>query len=266
MKLVFNYEIATIKTALLDNLLNELALAKSGVHSVLWLISPWIKDFEFSLRGRRSLAVLLGEPGSSVSLLELLEKYSSYGGEIRLVSYPPHMLFDAECIQRIIQLLEIRKELEKSKVPEITLEELINVINKEINMLTEQVTTHVDVIRFQNSISTLPNSQVYFNERLHAKIILGTNFSMIGSANITPGGFIRNDEVYLIVDDANILKEIKEFCENMIKPEGVRRYFVVNKNHYDIHKKIDKELLEQINMHLKEIPLGIKEVLELSGI
>jgi hypothetical protein len=266
VKLVFNYEIATIKTALFDNLLNELALAKSGAKPVLWLISPWIKDFDFSLRGRRSLAALLGEPGPSISLLKLLEKYANHGGEIILVSYPPHMLFDAECIQRIIQLIEIRKELEKSKVPDIALEELINLINKEITMLTEQVTTHMDVMKFQKSISALPNSKIYFNERLHAKIILGTNFSMIGSANITPGGFIRNDEVYLIVDDAEILKEIREFCENMIKSEGTRRYFVIQKDHYSICKKVDKELIDQIRTHLADMPLGIREVIELSGI
>jgi len=266
LKIVFNYDLGTIKTTVFDNLLSEILLAKAGQKSILWLVSPWIKDFDFPLVGRGGFTPVLSIKAGTITLLDLLKEYSDAGGKIKLVCYPPHLLFDMSLVTRVVELTRVAAQLRKAKILEPAVEENLSLLKSEAAFLADQFSIHGDVIEFINSTAELNGAEIYYNEKLHAKVILGTNFAIVGSANITPGGFIRNDEIYLVVDEERTISDVKMFCENMILAEGVRRFFVKRRSEYRLEEAIGIDLIADIVKEFSNLPLTMRESLVSCGV
>ncbi|WP_048145895.1 phospholipase D-like domain-containing protein [Methanoplanus limicola] len=299
---ILNYpEEESISEHLLDFFCAELIYArmKDKDPNSLWLISPWITESKFSFSSRGCFADLFpGYSRGTIYFSEILNKFLEYGTEINFVCYPPHKLVDIKQIYKyhdsLCKINSICKSNKENKTEteddkQNLIEEIINNSRKELSSAREKAKGKSYVISFIRKIeqNAPPEAKIniYYNERLHAKIILGKNAALFGSANLTHSGFNWNDELLSYETNPVILDRMLKVAGKLSNSEYKDNKKNNNdnsseeKNNGNIWKLASdkysaKEKFEQIIGHAKlekiisseQLPSEIQDILKDCGI
>jgi len=185
-------------------------IINAHVDSQFFIVSPWIRNILFRTSVRGDLRLALSHTPSRISLLKLLEEFLRRGGRLTLVCLPPHRLIYQGDIDSLVQLFRLREIVEN---PNLKL-----TLSSQINKATSSILVNKPMIDF---LATLKKKygervEIIFNERLHAKIYLGEQIAMVGSANITNSGFQYNDEVCVVGCNDEFTSDLKGFVTSII--------------------------------------------------
>ena len=215
MRILSNYEhrfLHTIREAMLDLLLLEIARAESSAPAEIWVVSPWIRNFEFNTGSRGRMRLVQSNMPSRVSLRELLVHFVELGGKLKMVCLPPDELIQASKIRSLARLYGLRGEVQTSDT------ETIGALSKEMERLTEELLTHKPMLDFLAALTRAsnPNVELYYNQNLHAKVYVGTDVVVFGSANLTNRGLTSSDELCAISTDTEVVTQVKRFCADLI--------------------------------------------------
>ena len=131
---------------------------------------------------------------------------------------------NVEGVKILSEAMETNASIEISLITSLTTKNIVNGITEPVALL--ELYKQFDKVR----ISSLG--------RLHAKVYLIDNkIGIITSANLTRGGLINNFEYGVLIDDENLISNIKE---DMLKYRSLGNI-------------LDKSLLEKINEEANEI-------------
>jgi hypothetical protein len=283
-----------ISTQILDFFLAELTYARFAKDHELWLVSPWITECNFDLSDRGVYQDLWpGFSKSSISLSSILKKFVDYQSKINIICRPPHLLVPIENIslfhetkKKIAQIENLFEKLATmhDKISEMTtshrmlksdIKELTSTIRSTfgelrifLDILRRNALGQSDVIAFVKDLQNYnPNKvNIYYNYRLHAKILLGKTAGFFGSANITHSGFNFNDELFFYVTDQNILNELHTIAVRLAQQhEG--EWWKRKSNEYSILREYQRQLTDKSAIDemksSKDFPDDLKAVLEL---
>jgi len=187
---------------LFDIFLNSLIHRKIGDECLLWIISPWLSDINFSFVGRSTLNGVFLVPRKAIRLSEILTNFINYGGTLRLVCRPPHDLIDVDYIRMLFYL-------ESADLPQK---------NAIIYRIVDNIVSQKATIDFVLNLLPYVESEralFRFNEKLHAKILVSKDCALTGSSNMTLSGVYFNLEFNCIITDNENLNKIKEFCNEI---------------------------------------------------
>jgi hypothetical protein len=283
-----------ISTQILDFFLAELTYARFERDHELWLVSPWLTECNFDLSERGVYQDLWpGYGKSSISLSSILKKFIDYQSKINIICRPPHLLVPIENIslfydtkkkmthiENLFDLLGIMydniqdvtmsiKKL-KSDIKELTsnIRSTFGELRIFLDILRRNALGQSDVIAFIKDVQNYNPDKVniYYNYRLHAKILLGKTSGFFGSANITHSGFNFNDELFFYVTDQNILNELHNIAVQLAYQRG-GEWWKKKSNEYSVLREyqrqlIDKSVINEIKSS-KDLPEELKVVLEL---
>ena len=296
-KFLLNYpESERISTQLLDFFWAELVYARSGEEHELWIVSPWITESSFDLSNRGNYRdVFPGFTKSSIPLSHVLKKFIDYQSTINIVCRPPHLLVP---IRNFLVFHDVKKNLTQIEQLFGQLTELQGSIKyltssqrrlkTNIENLTSDIADKCGDLRFllgifrgasrgnSNVIAFLQDVyghgpdrvNIYYNYRLHAKILLGEFGGFFGSANVTHSGFNFNDELLFYVTDKETLETLRDISNRLAQFEGdwwkkkSEKYSVL----YEYRRLVRDEALLREIAGSKELPDDMKEVLELLGV
>ena len=296
-KFILNYpQSERISTFILDFFLAELEYARSADDHELWIVSPWIYDFNFDLSTRGSYDNLWpGYTKSSISFSSILKKFLDYQSTINIVCRPPHKLVPFENFIIFHQTKERMTEIENLFDELLKLEENMKHLTSNQRKLKENILTlteelrnacselrflldffresakgHSDVISFIQDIKQYePNKvNIYYNSRLHAKILLGKVGGFFGSANITHSGFNYNDELFVYTAEKEVLDALHLIVTNLAQSEefGWRKKSSDYSILYEYQKQTGNiELIREI-ARSDDLPEDLREVFEILGI
>jgi phosphatidylserine/phosphatidylglycerophosphate/cardiolipin synthase-like enzyme len=195
----------------------------------LRLVSPWITDFDISLRNRGTLAPHFGAGVESIrlsSLVELIQKTNRFSIVVR----PPHVLFGRGELARLAEIQTTRSSL-ALLADDPAVRTALGLLEREASRLAENIMTHRETLRFIRSVAHLPNVALIFNPNLHAKVLSTSKAAMVGSANFTWSGMNRNDELTLLFADAGTVAKLGAVAAGF----GAR-WFATRAEDYDFRK------------------------------
>ena len=295
-KFLLNYpQNERISTFLLDFFWNELNVARSTKNYELWLISPWITDSYLDLSSKGTFSDLWpGFTKSSLSLKQILKKFLEYDSKIKLVCLPPHSLVSPknlsdfyefkvilnemdnlfkeldEQLEKMVCISSSQKILRERIVKRVSeLKQRMSGLRNYLNRFRQNSKGYSDVLTFiYDLINFKPkNVDVYFNYRLHAKIILGKYGGFIGSANITNRGLNFNDEIFLYITDEELLEELRKICSYLARSENEwwKKRVDEYPAEYEYVRQIGRDKLMKI-INDEDVPKDIKEIFEIIGI
>jgi len=296
-KFILNYpQNERISTFILDFFLAELEYARSADDHELWIVSPWIYDFNFDLSTRGSYDNLWpGYTKSSIPFSSILKKFLDYQSTINIVCRPPHELVPFENFRIFHQTKERMTEIEnlfeellklEGNIRHLTssqkgLKESILNLTKELrdacselrfllDLFRESARGHSNVISFIQNIKRYePNKvNIYYNYRLHAKILLGKLGGFFGSANITHSGFNYNDELFAYTAEKEILDALHIIVTNLAQSKEFwwRKKSTAYSILYEYQRQTGNlELIKEI-ARSDDLPEDLREVFELLGI
>ena len=185
-------------------------IMNAQVGSELFIVSPWIRNILFQTSVRGDLRLALSHAPSRISLLKLLEEFLRRGGRVTIVCLPPHRLVYQRDVDSLVQFFRLREIMED---PDLKL-----ALSSQIDKATSSILVNKPMIDF---LATLKKKygervEIIYNERLHAKIYLGRQFAIVGSANITNSGFQYNDEICVVGSDDEFTSTLKGFVMSII--------------------------------------------------
>ena len=236
-RLICNYpKRESISEQLLDFFSAELIYARTQRDHNLWLVSPWITESEFALSSRGNFADLFpGHSYAAISFSEMLKRFLDYGSTLHVVCYPPHLHVNIKQIQayqemktRFDAISSLLRSIETAQLvltetagregtlpverDLATLQRLFSEMRPELDRAREKAKGRSNVVSFVKDLQRYAPSQVkiYYNERLHAKMIIGKYAGLFGSANLTHSGFNENDELFAYETDPEILTRMRD--------------------------------------------------------
>jgi len=297
VKFILNYpQNERISTFILDFFLAELEYARSADDHELWIVSPWIYDFNFDLSTRGSYDNLWpGYTKSSIPFSSILKKFLDYQSTINIICRPPHELIPFENFKIFHQTKERIVEIEKLFKDLLELEENIRPLSFEQKRLKESILSltkelqdtcselrflldhfresakgHSNVISFIQNIKRYAPDKVniYYNYRLHAKILLGKLGGFFGSANITHRGFNYNDELLAYTAEKEILDALHIIVVKLAQSEEFwwRKKSTAYSILYEYQKQAGNlELIKEMTRS-DDLPEDLREIFELLGI
>jgi hypothetical protein len=290
-----NYpETERISTWVFDFFCAELICARHTENHEMWLVCPWISDNSFDMSGRGPYEDLFPDSeGSQLSLLAVLKRFLDYGTKVHIICYPPHKLvyirpiYDycrtfrklEELEQSLEHLTELHKQIpnesEPQKIANRDIEVQIKDIRDRIKWFTRakvqtslRQSSRLPVLRFLKDLKQYRSELVhyYYNERLHAKIILGKTGAFYGSANITQSGLNYNEELASFTNDPDKMQDLHRVIQNLVyQPKTFwkwpeERYSYTRALQRDIEEYKLKEIL------VSSLPSEMAESLSLLGI
>lgn len=285
-----------ISMKLLDFFLTELVYARSTKDHELWVVSPWITESNFDLSTRGNYEDLFpGFTKSSISLSQVLKKFIDFQTTINIVVRPPHLLVPIQNFLRFHntkkKLVQIEQafgklgKLQEQIIPlsssQKELKTRIENLTSEIEGLCGQLRVVLDIFRgfskgqsrvisfIQDIYGYEPDRvNIYYNYRLHAKILLGKFGGFYGSANVTHSGFNYNDELFSYVTDEKEIEILRRISNTLAQSENewwkkkLNRYSLW----YEYRRRVGNETLLREIVTSKEFPSDMKEVLDLLGL
>lgn len=284
-----------ISTFLLDFLWNEINVARNSEDYQLWVISPWIMDSRFDLSFKGGFQNLWpGFTKSSISLKQIFKKFLEYNSKIRIVCRPPHLLIPPQNFANFRDMKTTLDELDnlidqvgkqKDNVVYVgaeneALKEKMSQTLLEIKKKMGYLRFFLDGLRhscigFSNVLTFIDdlvnfspeNIEVFFNYRLHAKIILGKYGGFIGSANLTHSGLNYNDEIMAYISDEKTIEKLREMCSNLaLSPVD---WWKKRADEYSVRREYERQLgIEKLTkiVNDKNLPSDVREALEIVGI
>lgn len=165
------------------------------------LISPWLKDVCLPVSPVGHFASLLGGQREEINLAELLG-FIAERNKLIIVTKPPNELIPFENLKLLLTKLELKQRFEEEEdfvgydiVPTI-LEE----IRSSIDVLIRTIVTHLDTLTLGKWLQG-KGGQLFYLEKLHAKLLFAPTGVFVGSANFTNGGLFYNEEIMLEFSD-----------------------------------------------------------------
>jgi len=125
-------------------------------------------------------------------------------------------------------------------------------LSSQINKATSSILVNKPMVDF---LATLKKKygervEIIYNERLHAKIYLGEQIAMVGSANITNSGFQYNDEVCVVGCNDEFTSDLKGFVTSIID-----RGFSAKCEDYFLyrHLNLPPDMLEKLHPDVEKL-------------
>lgn len=177
----------------------------------VWLISPWLRDVVLPVRGH--FASVFGGHREQVPLSEALARLARRH-RLTVVTKPPAELVPLAQVGRLVELVEARarvraeEEVQGYEAVAVALEAL----NWEAAALAAEASGHAETLRMGRVLSG-HGAELFFLDRLHAKLLWTPAGALLGSANFTAGGFGRNEEV---------MAEVTTHREKLLLAEAAR--------------------------------------------
>ncbi|MEQ8541141.1 MAG: phospholipase D-like domain-containing protein [Coleofasciculus sp. D1-CHI-01] len=233
MKVYGNYPEPTLSRGLAKLLVDSLD-AKGEV----WLISPWLKDVRLAIAQLGDFASLLGGQREEIELSQLLTRIAEQH-RLRVITKPPGELIPFRALKRLAYKIDLRKRLleEREEQEDLQgydiLEEVIEEFNTEIEQLASAATVHAETIRIGRMLKA-KGAELYYLDKLHAKLLCTPLGALIGSANFTNGGLSYNDELMLEITDQTELAKLRTVAQQM-----VNRAILAQK--YNLNNTLERE-------------------------
>lgn len=233
MKVYGNYPEPTLSRGLAKLLVDSLD-AKGEV----WLISPWLKDVRLAIAKLGDFASLLGGQREEIELSQLLTHIAEQH-RLRVITKPPGELIPFRELKRLAYKLDLRRRLleEREKEEDLQvydiIEEVIEEFNTEIEQLASAATVHAEAIRIGRMLQA-KGAELYYLDKLHAKLLWTPLGSLIGSANFTNSGLSYNDELMVEITDPTELPKLRTLAQQMVNR-------AVPEQEYSLNKTLDRE-------------------------
>ena len=245
----FKYKRSTLSEGLFDLLIAEILSADEN--SELILVSPWMRNIDFNTSSRGEIRQILEYKPTRLSLDILLAEFLKRGGSIKIVCLPPHRLVSQDVLDTINELIEIREIVDEMDVKRR--------LNDQITKQTSKALVNQTMLEFIAELKKTYKEKIkiIYNSKLHAKIYLGKNLGILGSANMTHYGFKISDEVCLFFNDPDVIRSLKDFISQLsiryhsdqIEEYSFSKYIQIPPNIKSMHPEIER-LLITINENL----------------
>ena len=211
MELLTVYPEPTIERRVCDLLLGSLGARGQEI----WLVSPWITDFEIDLTDRGLFAPSLGSAIETVRLSGLLAVLAQ-DNAVNIVSRPPDVHFGWGNLTRLVELFAARSALASGPASDAA-HLALALLERESDAVIGALQSHIDTVRFCRDMRGRRGVTLWFNRRLHAKLLCTPSGAITGSANFTRSGMHYNDELSLQADDATDVAQLRAasrtFCD-----------------------------------------------------
>ncbi|AFZ22350.1 phospholipase D-like domain-containing protein [Allocoleopsis franciscana] len=233
MKVYGNYPEPTLSRGLAKLLVDSL-----DAMGEVWLITPWFKDVRLAIAQLGDFASLLGGQREEIELSQLLTRIAEQH-RLRVITKPPGELIPFRTLKRLAYKIDLRKRLLEEREEEEDLqgygiiEEVIEEFNTEIEQLTSATTVHAETIRIGRMLQA-KGAELYYLDKLHAKLLWTPIGALIGSANFTNGGLSYNDELMVEITDPTALPKLQLVAQQM----GNR---AVLAQEYSLNKTLERE-------------------------
>lgn len=229
MKVYGNYPEPTFSRGLAELLVQLLDFPRDEV----WLISPWLKDVRLAIAQLGDFASLLGGQREEIELSQLLTRIAEQH-RLRVITKPPGELIPFRALKRLAYKLDLRKRLLEEREEEEDLqgydiiEEVIEEFNTEIEQLTSAAIVHAETIRIGRMLQA-KGAELYYLDKLHAKLLWTPIGALIGSANFTNGGLSYNDELMVEITDPAELPKLQPVAQHMVNRAVLAQEYSLNK-------------------------------------
>ena len=282
-----------IATYIIDFFNAELLYARSQPkkHTV-WIISPWITESTFDLVDRGSLEdILPGYFGSSIQFSDVLKQLLDFGTHLKIVCKPPHELFNIRNFHKYASLKKDFDQIEEHFSSLKKLQQNLSELNsnareqkkelgEELRELEHQVRGfrryldieknkaigRTDVIELVQSIRNYAPDQVQvsYNDRIHAKLLIGKYGAVFGSSNLTFSGLNFNDELVAYYTDPEILQQLHSLTYRF---SGGKRW-TYKSERYSIERALQNEIKDyKLDKILRaKLPEEMVHALEVVGL
>lgn len=231
MKVYSNYPEPTISKNLAALLVQLLEFEGKDV----WLISPWLKDVRLAIAQLGDFSSLLGGQREEIDFSDLLIRIAEQH-TLHVVTKPPGELIYFKEIKRLESKFDLRKRLLAETEDELKgysiVDEVIDELNADIERLVGGITVHADTIRIGRMLQA-KGAQLYYLDKLHAKLLCTPIGVLIGSANFTNGGLSYNDELMLEITGKDECELLQQAAQQIIKR-------AVNAKNYNINQALKK--------------------------
>lgn len=221
------YPTPSVERRMVDVLIGALG----SRNTELSLVSPWVTDFEISLKERGPLVPHFGAGVESIrlsALVGLLQETNRFSIVIR----PPHALIGRSDLSRLAEILATRASL-ALLADDSAVRAALGLLEREADRVSDSIMSQRDTLRFIRAVAHLPNVDLRFNVNLHAKILCTTKAVLMGSANFTWSGMNRNDELSLLFAEPEAVASLRA-----IAAEFGQRSFVKKASDYAITKAL----------------------------
>jgi hypothetical protein len=281
-----------ISMQVIDFFTAELIYARSRPEKhTIWIISPWIIESQFDLSERGTLDDFFPEYAeSTIPLSGFIKKLLDYGTRVNFVCKAPHDLMNIHGFHRYLVLNDKFKKIGKlfdsiedlqAGIPSFNsaakerrtevlqqtakLRTIVDGFRRFKNGAMANAIGRSDVIAYVQSFKQYAPDQVrvYYNQKLHAKLLLGKFGGFFGSSNITYSGLNTNDELWSYVSDPEMLQQLHYHASRFAHAEGygwkmsAERYSI----QYAMEKLIEGYKLEEILT--ADLPDELYDVLDL---
>lgn len=178
---------------LAEGLIGLLIETRDAPPGEIWLISPWLRDVSLPVRGH--FASVFGGHREQVPLSEILARLARRH-RLTVLTKPPAELIPLAQVRRLADLVETRSQMLAEE--EVQGYEVVNLaleaLKREAAALAAEATRHAETLRMGRVLSS-HGAQLFYLERLHAKLLWTPAGALLGSANFTGGGFGVNEEL-----------------------------------------------------------------------
>lgn len=187
------------------------ALTAEG--ATIWLVSPWMTDFDFDLQSRGVLLPYFGSERTSVTFCELV-KLVARRNQVSVLLRPPHVLIGRGDLARTVELLRARAALAPA-ADDSAVRAALALLEHETERIASSAVSQRGTIEFARTLRRHANISVRFNPRLHAKIVTTPAAALVGSANLTWSGMNSNDEIMVQVDEPSAIAQLGAMARAM---------------------------------------------------
>lgn len=195
-----------------DLVMKSLLQAYDCAPGEVWLITPWLKDVQFSTDNLGPYRSLLGGYRPHVSFQELL-KLLTRKHLLHVIVKPPHELVPIPSLKRIKDMDGRRRLiLAREDLDYDVHDAFLATTEEELSHLKKDFLNHADTVLFAEALAHM-GAQVYFRDALHAKLLWLPSGALFGSANFTNGGLSYNAELVAEVLDDDELLALKTAAE-----------------------------------------------------
>ncbi|MBD1932604.1 MULTISPECIES: phospholipase D-like domain-containing protein [Cyanophyceae] len=229
MKVYGNYPEPTFSRGLAELLVQLLDFPGDEV----WLISPWLKDVRLAIAQLGDFASLLGGQREEIELSQLLTRIAEQH-RLHVITKPPEELIPFRVLKRLANKIDLRKRLLKEREVEEDLqgydiiEEVIEEFNTEIEQLASEATVHAETIRIGRMLQA-KGAELYYLDKLHAKLLWTPIGALIGSANFTNGGLSYNNELMVEITEPAELPKLQSIAQQMGNRAVIAQNYSLNK-------------------------------------
>jgi hypothetical protein len=282
-----------ISMQVVDFFTAELIFARSQPEKhTVWVISPWIIESQFDLSERGAMEDFFPEYAeSTIPFSAFIKKLLDYGTRVNFVCKAPHDLMNIRVFHGYLVLNDKFKKIgdlfdsiqqlqvegmssmtsgareKKAEVLQQTakLRSVVDGFRRYQNSAIHTAIGRSDVIAYVQSFKQYAPEQVriFYNQKLHAKLLIGKYGGFFGSANITYSGLNTNDELWTYVSDPAILQQLHYHASRFAHAEGYGWKMSAEKYsiQYAMEKLIEGYKLEEILT--ADLPDELCDLLEL---